>query len=329
MVKIDHIVAPHDSQSLRYSQTIQRHLVHKSSIHEVFITDTRTTNADSFLVGAQLPRQHTLYSDRIRKAYDPLLIAEACRQATIVMAHQYFNVPLGWLLLGHKAEIKISEKELLSVGKQPANILISVQVLQKKFNKEVLLEAVLMHTVSLGGRVVAYVQGEIKGMPKNMYAYMREVNKNNKDLRDLFGDVNLTELDPGLLGRHDRRNVVINDSLDPEKRVYPAKIDRTHPGFFDHEVDHVSAAVLAEICRQASFRHITQDLSIWQNSKLDDWEIIRLRMNFTEIAEFGTPIYCRVVTVDPSGQGAEFAVTLEILQGSATLGRANVLWNCE
>lgn len=328
MDKMDHGISPRGDHPLNYSQTIERHLVHKSSIHEVFITDTRTSDAGLFLAAAQLPRQHTLYSDRIRKTYDPLLIAEVGRQATIAMAHRYFNVPIGWPLLAYKVEIKVLERELLVIDKQPANILVSIQV-QKMVNKEVLMEAILMHTVSLGGKMVAHMQVELKGMPKNMYTYMREINKNNKDLRDPFGNFDVKELEPSLLGRHDHRNVVINDSFDPERRIYPVKIDPNHPGLFDHEVDHISGAVLGEICRQASFRHFTQDMPTQKNDRFADWELSRFEMDFIEFAEFEVPVYCRVTAADVSYQGTEAAIVLEIIQGSATLGRANVLWACE
>lgn len=328
MEKIGHGTSQQGDRPLNYSQTIEQHLVHKSSIHEVFITDTRTTDAGLFLAAAQFPRQHTLYSDRIRNAYDPLLVAEVGRQATIAMAHRYFDVPIGWPLLAYKVEIKVLERELLIIDKQPANILVSIQV-QKIVNKEMLMEAILMHTISLGRKIVAHMQVELKGMPKNMYTYMREINKNNKDLRDLFDYADVKELEPSSLGRHDRRNVVINDSFDHEGRIYPVKIDSNHPGLFDHEVDHISGAVLGEVCRQASFRHFTQKISAQENKKFADWEISRFEMDFIEFAEFGTPIYCRITAADLSRQGAEAAITLEIIQGSAMLGRARVLWACE
>lgn len=328
-VRMEHAITPQGDQSLNYDQTIDRHLVHKSSIHEVFITDTRNVGADSFLMGAQLPRQHTLYSDRARNSYDPLLILEVCRQATIVMAHQYFNVPMGWLLLADKVDIKVSARELLIVGRQPANISVLVQVLQKMVKKEALVEAVLMYTISLGDKIVAHVQTEMKGVPKNVYTFMREINRNNKNLSDPFDNFDIEELAPSSLGRYDHRNVVINDSFDSERRIYPAKINPDHPGLFDHEVDHVSAVVLAEICRQASFRHFTQSAPTRKRKRFADWEISRFKMDFIDFAEFEAQIYCQVAEVNTSEQGMEVDIALEVVQGSVTLGRADILWSCE
>ncbi len=327
--RTEHAISSQGNQSLNYDQTIDRRLVHKSSIHEVFITDARHVGTDSFRVGAQLPRQHTLYSDRARNSYDPLLIAEVCRQTAIVMAHQYFSVPMGWLLLADKVDIRVSARELLIVGRQPANISVSVQVLRKVVKKDALLEAALMYTVGFGGKVAARVQAELKGVPRSIYVLMREINKNSKNLSDPFGSFDIEELAPSSLGRYDRRNVVINDSFDPEGRIYPAKINPDHPGLFDHEVDHVSAAVLAEICRQASFRHFTQGAPTQKRRRFADWEISRFRMDFTDFAELEAPIYCRVTATNGSQQDTEVDIALEVVQGSVTLGRANILWACE
>jgi len=303
--------------------------VHKSSIHEVFITDTRHVGADLFMAAAQLPRQHALYSDRARNSYDPLLIAEVCRQAAIVMAHQYFNVPMGWLLLADKVDMKVSTKDFLVVGRRPANVSVSVRVPHKLVKTDALVEAVLVYVVGLDDRVLAHVRAEMKGMPRSVYALMREINKSNKNISNPFDSLDAEELAPSSLGRYDRRNVVINDSFDDEGRIYPARINRDHPGLFDHEVDHVSAVVLAEICRQASFRHFTQGVPTRKQKRFADWEIVRFRMDFTDFAEFEAPIYCRVASVDMSEQNKEVDVALELVQGSATLGRADILWACE
>jgi hypothetical protein len=245
------------------------------------------------------------------------------------MAHQHFNVPMDWLLLADKADIKISARELLIVGRQPANISVSVQVIRKMVKEEALVEAVLSYTVSLGSKVAARVQAEMKGVPRNVYTCMREINKNNKSLSEPFGIFDIEELAPSSLGRHDRRNVVINDSFDHEGRIYPAKINPAHPGLFDHEVDHVSAAALAEICRQASFRHFTQDAPTQKRRRFADWEISRFKMDFTDFAEFEAPLYCRVAATNTSEQDTEVDITLEIVQGSVTLGRADIRWACE
>jgi hypothetical protein len=195
--------------------------------------------------------------------------------------------------------------------------------------KEALVEAVLMYTISLGGKVIAHGQAEVKGVPRNIYTFMREINRNNKSLFDPFGNFDIEELAPSSLGRYDHRNVVINDSFDSEGRIYPAKINPNHPGLFDHEVDHISAAVLAEICRQASFRHFTKCAPTQKRKRFADWEILRFKMDFTDFAEFEAPIYCRVAAVNTSEQDTEVDIALEVVQGSATLGRAEILWACE
>src|SRR5262245_47536291 len=70
---------------LTYERTVERSLVHRAAVSEVFVTDLRSIDTDRYLAGAQLPLSHGYYSDhRPRPAsFDTLLLLESCRQASI------------------------------------------------------------------------------------------------------------------------------------------------------------------------------------------------------------------------------------------------------
>lgn len=327
MSNTDQAISSCFDQSLEYSRTIDRTLVHRSSIHEVFITDTRMTDADTCLVGAQLPRRHALYSDRVRNTYDPLLVLEICRQSAIAMAHRYFDVPPDWGFVLRKIEIEIVRPELLTVAEQPAEIAVAIRVRRKLTDGGAFTGALVTHRISLGDEEVARVRGTMKCDPPESYLSMREASQHDKDLTDPFDDVAVRWLEPGQLGRHDPRNVVISDSFDAEQRVYPVKVDSTHPALFDHALDHIPGGLLIEACRQASFRHLTRHVPEHQRSTHAAWDITGFKIDFTEFAEIDAPVYCRITTVDVADPHTGRAVPVEILQGSGSLGRATVCWS--
>src|SRR5262245_14025929 len=70
---------------LSYERTVERSLVHRAAISEVFLTDLQAVHERRFLAAAQLPLTHGYYSDHLQPApsFDPVLILEASRQAGI------------------------------------------------------------------------------------------------------------------------------------------------------------------------------------------------------------------------------------------------------
>lgn len=68
---------------LSYSRTVDRTLVHRDSLGEVFLTDLQPLGTASYVAAAQLPRSHAYYGDHLLSpnVYDPVLLLEACRRA--------------------------------------------------------------------------------------------------------------------------------------------------------------------------------------------------------------------------------------------------------
>nr|MDT0665959.1 hypothetical protein [Micromonospora sp. DSM 115978] len=51
-----------DVHGLTYQRTVDRSLVHRRALTEVFLTDTRALAADRYVTGAQLPALHAYYA---------------------------------------------------------------------------------------------------------------------------------------------------------------------------------------------------------------------------------------------------------------------------
>lgn len=78
-------LTPEDAE-LTYTRTVDRALVHRDSLGEVFLTDLRPLGDTCYAAAAQLPRSHAYYGDHLLRpsAYDPVLLLEACRQSCLV-----------------------------------------------------------------------------------------------------------------------------------------------------------------------------------------------------------------------------------------------------
>ena len=76
---------------LGFRATLDRTLVHRSAVSEVFVTDLRPVSDTEVVAAAQLPLNHGYFSDHARTpaVFDVLLVLEAGRQAAIAGTHSH------------------------------------------------------------------------------------------------------------------------------------------------------------------------------------------------------------------------------------------------
>jgi A-factor biosynthesis hotdog domain len=113
-----------ESAWLRFDRGVPRDLVHRRAVAEVLITDTIQVAEDEFLLGAQLPRAHSLWSDRRSSYHDPLLTIEICRQACLALPHRYYGVPEEW----HFVSKRIAAATLVGEGSPDTAVITACRV---------------------------------------------------------------------------------------------------------------------------------------------------------------------------------------------------------
>ena len=76
-------------------RTLDRRLVHRSAVSEVFLTDVAQLGESSYAVAVHVPAHHHYYADHStgRPIVDPLFLLEAARQAQACVAHGFLGVP--------------------------------------------------------------------------------------------------------------------------------------------------------------------------------------------------------------------------------------------
>lgn len=253
---------PEDTE-LSYSRTVDRDLVHRDSLGEVFLTDLRASGRTNesghhpgYTAAAQLPRSHAYYGDHLLRpsAYDPVLLLEACRQAGLAGAHEFYGVPVGHKFILTHLRISLSRLERTVVGSAPCRLSMRMSVSGHRHRDD--------RTTGLDYEIGLYAQDQEIGTAavglrfKSPEDYLR-LRLANRDGRQLPSSANLTEraqsrgVDPYLVGRSNPGNVVLADTrVTGGVGGATLRIPTEHPSMFDHPQDHLPGMVIAEAARQ-------------------------------------------------------------------------------
>lgn len=231
-------------EDLRFLRTAPRHLVARSAIAEVFITDWRRLTADRFRLAAQWPRTHSFYTPVAGTWYDPLLVAETLRQAAVLVGQEYFGVPADARYHMSELEFDIVPGVLL-VGVRPA---------------ELHLETAVTEVRSAPGRGAALAvemellrDGAFAGAGRLTLTASGPPGRGGAP--DVPGVPLAEPVPPAIVGRLDASDVVLGTAAGPAARrrdlTWALRIDPGHPTLFDGDTDETPGMVLLEAARQA------------------------------------------------------------------------------
>jgi hypothetical protein len=245
---------------LDYSRTVDRYLVHRDALGEVFLTDLRPLGpagtTDAYAAAAQLPRSHAYYGDHLLRpsAYDPLLILEACRQATIGGAHRFYGVAEDAKFILTHLRLRLAHPRWMMVGAAPLSLAMHVTALSRREREGRTTGVDYAIELSAGDRVVGHVETGLRFKSPNDYLSLR---LGHRDGRPLPSSATLPRTTPGtpvqphLVGRTSPDNVVLVNAIatgDRGRALLRTPAD--HPSMFDHPQDHLPGMVIAEGARQ-------------------------------------------------------------------------------
>ncbi|HEY5834842.1 ScbA/BarX family gamma-butyrolactone biosynthesis protein [Streptomyces sp.] len=253
---------PEDTE-LTYSRTVDRDLVHRDSLGEVFLTDLRVTGETgesgyhaAYTAAAQLPRSHAYYGDHLLRpsAYDPVLLLEACRQAALAGAHEFYGVPGSHKFILTHLRIGLTRPENTVVGSAPCRLTLRVVVGAHRRKEG--------RTTGLDYEIGLYAQDleigtasvGLRFKSPEGYLQLRLANRDGKPLPSsatLMDRVPSAGVAPYQVGRNDPGNVVLADTrVTGGVGGATLRIPASHPSMFDHPQDHLPGMVIAEAARQ-------------------------------------------------------------------------------
>ncbi|MEU3131689.1 ScbA/BarX family gamma-butyrolactone biosynthesis protein [Streptomyces sp. NPDC007027] len=227
-----------------FDQAVPRALVHRAAISEVLLTGVRSGEGDRLRMGAQWSRGHSYYGAVAGRWHDPMLFAEAMRQAGLLLAHETLGIPLGFSFLTETMSFDIAE-EGVQLGRGPAHVVLDVtlrDVVRRGGTVSGYAYDVVAHR---NGRRVGSGSVGAKCVNPAVYRRLRGDYTEATPPRSLPAAIS-----PELVGRTCEFDVVLAAETRDGARALRA--DPDHPVLFDHPVDHLPGMVLMEAARQAA-----------------------------------------------------------------------------
>ncbi|MEV5839853.1 AfsA-related hotdog domain-containing protein [Nocardia sp. NPDC052112] len=281
------------TSGLSFEQTVPCSLAHRRCLGEVFVADTAVAGPGEYLAAIQIPRAHSLWSDRRTEFHDPLAAVEAIRQAATVLGHRYLDLPLGTALSLQRMTAEIEDHSALrDTGTEPLEGIVRIRTdLGSGSGPGYLADHSFDATLTVGAVPALTVRGGGVAFPPETYAEFRNHQRRNR-AADVTSETP-APVAPHRVGRRDSRNVVVGGDLQ-------LLVDRRHPSFFDHPYDHVPGPLMLEGFRQAALLAAGQPFALGA-----------LAATFTGFAELDGPLtFTYRVDSDPDfGADVELALS--------------------
>lgn len=240
--------------ALTYRRTVDRTVVHRRNLAEVFLTDLVAQPDGRFSVGAQLPAAHPYYADHVAgHRLDPLLLLECCRQAETMGAHEVLRLALDTKFVLMNWAMDLDEQALAEPAPGPAELAIDVFPHTASLRGKEIRGMSYDMTMRIGAQVIGSTQLTVGYLPGTLYRAMRVRQRGDQPpSSDAFeAPIGVQLFPPYSVGRTDLRNVVVADRSDVDGELLARLLPpTTHPSMFDHALDHVPGMVLMEAARQ-------------------------------------------------------------------------------
>ncbi|WP_081416788.1 ScbA/BarX family gamma-butyrolactone biosynthesis protein [Arthrobacter castelli] len=288
-----------------FNSTVDRRLVHRASLSEVFLTGIRRTQQNTFRCGMQWPRRHTFY--RSSGLPDSLLVAETIRQVTILVAHAMFGVPLTHRFLMSGLNVSVNHGRYLDNLHQqaPRQGYIDVDVDSVEHSGPVVSSLQARATFLGEDGPFASGTGGARIVKPCVYQRMRASTTAGEH------PVPGSEMQiPGSVGHVRAENVVIGPSYGAG--VCPVRVDVSNPILFDHPLDHVPGMLLIESIRQA----VRAELGV------PELDFSTFEGSFSRVVELATPAEVRLDSLRPRSTAA-VEVSARITQQGGEAAKLN------
>ncbi|MEU8995582.1 ScbA/BarX family gamma-butyrolactone biosynthesis protein [Streptomyces caniferus] len=237
------------SEPLSWSRTVERELVHRTSVAEVLLTDVRPADtAHVFLAAASWPRAHATFPRDGSQRHSPLILVETLRQLGLYVPLRFYAVPAAFhaVITDLYFHLRPADETPARAGATQVTCRARVSAVRRLRDGPVVglrlnvTFAAYGKTFGCGGGGVRFLDGArftaLRAASAGVASSARPSGQGNRPPA-----ARLTVNHP-----HDVVLALDGDGL----LVSPA--DPLHPFFFDHPTDHVPGMVLLEAARQAA-----------------------------------------------------------------------------
>ncbi|MFF3745753.1 ScbA/BarX family gamma-butyrolactone biosynthesis protein [Streptomyces kronopolitis] len=315
--------------TVEFSRTVPRELVHRLSLTEVFVTGVLARDEDTFDVGVQIPRSHAFYRDSAasRHVYDPMVLVEAARQTLIMLGHHLFEMPFGTKFILRDITLHHADLTALMVREAPTEVVLRCRVVRRFRGREGVQGARVDYSALVDGQVAATLACNMSWVTPARWQTMREERRAalGLPLQAAFKVSGPEQRIPeARVDRRDAANVVISPlqpSLPPDRDGTGTAllvVDTGHPVLFDHPLDHVPGMLILEAFRQLSIATAVETGALPSASAV----FTGLRARFTGFGELDLPITCE--SVGAAGDGADAVLRCAMKQDGRAIADGEI-----
>ncbi|MEU6045981.1 2-oxo-3-(phosphooxy)propyl 3-oxoalkanoate synthase [Streptomyces griseus] len=266
-------------------------MVHRSRPEDAFPRHWVRLARDRFSVAAVLPHDHPFFAPVSGDRHDPLLVAEAMRQAAMLSFHAGYGVPVGYHFL--MADLDYAcDLDHLGVGGAPAEIDVEVFCSDLKWRGGLPVQGRVGWAVHRDGELAATGTGATRFTNPKVYRRMR-----GDTPAEGISIPRAAPVSTAGAGRTRAEDVVLSET--GRDGVWELRVDTRHPTLFQRPNDHVPGMLLLEAARQAAC------LAVGPGGIVP----AEARSRFHRYAEFDSP--CSIGAVVRPG-AAEDTVTVQV-----------------
>lgn len=239
----------------RSTRTIDRRVVHRAQVHEVFLTDVEEA-AGSFL--AQLPSSHAYFCDSASMRYglvDILTLMEACRQAATAAAHLFWNVAEDrqFILTRWRASFPVASRP--RYGIEAVDLRMQVSLEKPQFIGAMLTGGttrVSVYTATDGEAFVGTLELNVRYVGREAYQFLRAGARGGSPMpTSTMRAPEDVAADPSQVGCTREDNVAIGPPTVTASGGHATlRLPFHNRSMFDHAQDHAPAMVMVEAARQ-------------------------------------------------------------------------------
>ncbi|WP_406422717.1 hypothetical protein OH809_10170 [Streptomyces sp. NBC_00873] len=310
---------------LGFEQTVPRSLAHRRQIGEVFVADSAQGSDDDFYLSFQIPRAHSLWSDRHPSHHDPFASSEAARQSIFVLLHRHVGVPVGLPFSLQRITLRVEDPQAYADdGTSALQGYLHYRVAERQGKGSDVVSMTLEGVMEIGGRRAMTLSAVLAFMSQEDYDVFRAFQRAQKPV-DTTRLTPARRLSPALVGREVPRNVVIGsagrEDTEPDSgRIrYLLAADQGHPAFFDHEYDHVPGPLMVEGLRQAAVAAACRSGAIASPHAM----VVGCEAAFLDFAEFEADLVHEAEVKTPGADG-RLPVTVWLRQFGKTVVQGHI-----
>ncbi|MFF4407428.1 ScbA/BarX family gamma-butyrolactone biosynthesis protein [Streptomyces sp. NPDC001404] len=295
--------------TVEFSRTVPRELVHRLSITEVLVTGVLARDEDTLDVGVQVPRSHAFYRDTAgcSHLYDPMVLVEAARQTLIMLGHELFDMPFGTKFILREIALHETDPAALAVSVVPTEVVLRCHILRRFRDQDSVRGARLRYSALIGDHVAATLECSMSWVPPENWQEMREKGRVGLGLSPhlaIEAPEPLPRIHKGLVDRRDDSNVVLSSLQVPPASAGTGTarlvVDTRHPVLFDHYVDHVPGMLTLEAFRQLGIATAVATGALPSEAAL----LTGISARFTAIGELDLPVTCESMLAQSDGTSA-------------------------